>query len=182
MKLSVIIPNHNTATTIEHQVDAVFRQEWADGFEVVVIDNRSTDDSLAVLTRCRDRFPHLQIVSANERAGAGYARNCGVRASTGEALVFCDADDEVAPGWLAAMGAALREHNFVAARIDLDKLNDPRWSAGRYILKAAAFSAYRTLRICPMQPGRRSASNDGFMMRSEGSMRRFGSSRTPITA
>jgi GT2 family glycosyltransferase len=46
----------------------------------------------------------------------------------GEALLFCDADDQVAPGWLAAMGRALVEHDFVAGRLDTERLNTP-WVA-----------------------------------------------------
>src|SRR5262249_34069027 len=73
----------------------------------------------------------LRVVAASERPGAAYARNSGVRASTAGAVVFCDADDEVAPGWLSAMGEALCVHDFVACRIDLDKLNEPRIVASR---------------------------------------------------
>ncbi|HME62972.1 MAG TPA: glycosyltransferase family 2 protein, partial [Candidatus Binatia bacterium] len=43
----------------------------------------------------------------------------------GKAIAFCDADDQVGKGWLAAMGAALRDRQFVAARLDFSKLNPP---------------------------------------------------------
>lgn len=45
--------------------------------------------------------------------------------ASGDALVFVDADDEVAPGWLEAIGNALRVHDFVASRMEFEKLNIP---------------------------------------------------------
>ena len=50
----------------------------------------------------------------------------GAAAAGGDAFLFCDADDEVAPGWLAALGRALAVHEFVACRYDNEKLN-PAW-------------------------------------------------------
>jgi glycosyltransferase involved in cell wall biosynthesis len=125
MKLSVLIPCRNGGKTLGQQLEAVCAQEWADGFEIIVVDNHSTDDSASVVRKYQDRFDRIHLVAAHQGLGRGYALNCGIRESTGDAIVFCDADDEVAPGWLCAMGQALREHDFVAGRIDLSKLNDP---------------------------------------------------------
>jgi glycosyltransferase involved in cell wall biosynthesis len=126
MHISAVIACRNAARTIGRQIEAVATQAWHDGFDIIVVDNRSTDESPCVVQRYMEQFPFLRLITANERLGAGYARNCGVRASTADAVVFCDADDEVAPGWLAAMGRALDQHDFVACRIDVDKINDPR--------------------------------------------------------
>jgi GT2 family glycosyltransferase len=51
-----------------------------------------------------------------------------MQAATGDAFVFCEADDEVAPGWLAAMGRALRKYEFVAGAHEYRRLNEP-WLA-----------------------------------------------------
>lgn len=126
MKVSVVIPCRNAARTIGRQLEALGRERWADGFEVIVVDNQSTDGSASIVSNYADRLPSLRVVPATARRGAGYARNVGVSASTADAVVFCDADDEVGPGWLTAMAHALCEHDFVACRIDLDKLNEAR--------------------------------------------------------
>jgi len=131
LKLSVIVPCRDSAATIGTQLEAIAAQDWPGGFDVIVVDNKSTDDSAAIAQKYHDKIPGLRIVRADERAGAGYARNCGARASTADAIVFCDADDEVAPGWLIAMGSSLCEQDFVACRIDLEKLNEPQVVASR---------------------------------------------------
>jgi cellulose synthase/poly-beta-1,6-N-acetylglucosamine synthase-like glycosyltransferase len=57
----------------------------------------------------------------------------------GDVLLFCDADDEVAPGWLGAMGRALQTHEFVACRFDTTKLNPP-WLQSRGTLQRDGLS------------------------------------------
>ena len=66
------------------------------------------------------------MVDASDRRGQAHARNVGSAAATGDALLFVDADDQVAPGWLEAMAKALTHHDFVACRYDNEALN-PAW-------------------------------------------------------
>jgi GT2 family glycosyltransferase len=73
----------------------------------------------------------LRIVNADARPGLPYALNVGVEAARGRALIFIGHDDEVAPGFVAAMGEALREHDVVAPRIDMESLNDDALLAWR---------------------------------------------------
>jgi GT2 family glycosyltransferase len=69
----------------------------------------------------------MVIIDSSGLVGAGAVRNAGVRAARGDRIVFCDADDEVAPGWLAAMAEALQSNGLVAAEIDHEYLNEA-WS------------------------------------------------------
>jgi glycosyltransferase involved in cell wall biosynthesis len=125
VRLSVVIPCLNAADTIGDQLEALRNQEWEEPWEVIVADNGSTDASQEVVERFRERMGNLRAVRASDRRGAAHARNVGVRVARGEALAFCDADDQVADGWVAAMGNALARYEFVAARHDLTKLNEP---------------------------------------------------------
>jgi glycosyltransferase involved in cell wall biosynthesis len=125
MQLSVVIPCLNGAGTIGVQLDALANQQWEKPWEIIVADNGSTDDSRTIVESYRDRLPNLRTVDASARRGQPYALNCGAAAATGIALAFCDADDEVAPGWVAAMGEALLNYDCVACRIDFKKLNPP---------------------------------------------------------
>ena len=69
----------------------------------------------------------MRLVDAAAKPGKSNALNLAIRAAAGRSILFCDADDTVAPGWLAAMGRALERHDFVAARFDSHRLN-PDWA------------------------------------------------------
>jgi glycosyltransferase involved in cell wall biosynthesis len=125
MKLSVVIPCYNAAHTIRAQLDALLNQQWDQPWEIIVADNGSTDGSRKIVESYKSQAPCLRTVDASARRGQPYALNTGAAAALGVALAFCDADDEVAPGWVAAMGGALLEHDCVACRIDFKKLNPP---------------------------------------------------------
>jgi glycosyltransferase involved in cell wall biosynthesis len=130
MKLSVVMPCLNAEATIATQLEALARQRWRPDWELVVSDNGSTDDTLAVVADYRPRLP-LRIVDASDRQSDGHARNEGARAATGDVLVFCDADDEIGDGWLEALAEALGKHDVVAARAEMGKLNEPWTRAAR---------------------------------------------------
>jgi glycosyltransferase involved in cell wall biosynthesis len=125
-KLSVVIACHNAEDTIEVQLESLARQRCDIPWEVIVADNGSTDRSMEKVRRYEGSIPGLKIVDASARKGQAYARNAGARAASGDALLFCDADDEVAPGWVAALGKALETHQFVASRMDAERLSSPR--------------------------------------------------------
>jgi glycosyltransferase involved in cell wall biosynthesis len=125
MKLSVIIPCHNAAETIATQLEALASQRWSEPWEIIVVDNGSTDQTQAIVQQYRERFDHFRLLNAFDRRGSAHARNVGAQAAMGEALAFCDADDAVAPGWVASIGEAIAQYDFVASRMEWEKLNPP---------------------------------------------------------
>jgi cellulose synthase/poly-beta-1,6-N-acetylglucosamine synthase-like glycosyltransferase len=128
MKLSVILPCFNGADTIGVQLEALTRQYW-DDWEVVVVNNGSTDHSMEIVRAFRTRLPRLRIVEAHEpgtrRLGVTHSYAVGFAAAEGDAFVLCEADDEVGEGWLQALGYALLRHEFVAAALEYERLNLP---------------------------------------------------------
>jgi len=130
--VSVVIPCLNAAELLPLQLEALARQDchdWHGEWEVVVADNGSSDGSREVAESFIGRVPGLRVVDASARRGRHYACNVGVRNARGSAIVFVDADDEVAPEYVAAMAEALRDHEVVAARLDHLAL-DPEWMRG----------------------------------------------------
>lgn len=123
MKLSVVIPCYNAEDTISEQLYALSQQNWTEPWEIVVADNRCTDDSMKIVRRYHRKLPNLRIVDASDRQGQPYALNVGAEAAIGEGLAFCDADDVVGADWVAAMGTALSKHDFIACRMDINRLN-----------------------------------------------------------
>ena len=125
MDLSVVIPARNEERTLPRQLDALLRQEWDNEWEVVVVDNGSTDGTAGVVERYSRAHPRLRLVTETT-PGACHARNAGIAATTAPLLAFCDADDVVDRGWVAAMGAALAVHPMVSGAQELQALN-PEW-------------------------------------------------------
>jgi len=133
MKISVIIPCRNSVDTVDAQLEALAKQNWEGAYEVIVSDNDSTDGTVAVVEKFKNRFPDLRIVDASAKKGAGHARNVGAKAASGDVLLFCDADDVVGDGWIAAMAKALTQNDFVAGRLKLWNSNGSNALKGRSI-------------------------------------------------
>jgi glycosyltransferase involved in cell wall biosynthesis len=132
MKLSVVIPCYNAAGTVAETLDAFVSEQWTEPWEVVVADNGCTDQSVNIVTQYIGRVPGLRVIDASARRGQPAALNIGVEAASGASVVFCDADDVIGPGWVAAMGEALRTHEFVASRVETRTLNPSAWSSALY--------------------------------------------------
>jgi glycosyltransferase involved in cell wall biosynthesis len=125
VEVSVVMAVLDAEDTIAVQIEALAGQETAEPWELVVADNGCTDRTLEIVEGFRDRVPRLQVVDARDRRGAAHALNVGIRAAEGDLLLFCDADDEVAPGWIESMTRALRRTAFVTSRHTVEELNEP---------------------------------------------------------
>jgi glycosyltransferase involved in cell wall biosynthesis len=108
---------------VEDQLRALAAQQTGFDWEVVVADNGSDDGTRSCVLRWSERYPHIHLVDASARRGAGAARNIGVRAARGRLLAFCDADDVVRPGWLASISTALADADLVAGVFDFSALD-----------------------------------------------------------
>jgi len=103
---SVVIPVWNKRHTIEATIASVLAQDFRD-FELVAVDDGSTDGSRAILEAISD--PRLRIVTRGHE-GAGAARNAGMAASRHEWIAFLDADDLWLAGHLAELDRIRRLH------------------------------------------------------------------------
>ena len=104
-KVSVIIPTYNRERFITETIDSVLAQTYRD-FEVIVVDDGSTDNTQAVLAQYADRI--TTIYQENKRQPA--ARNTGLRAAHGEYILLLDSDDLIPPEKLAVQVAFLDTH------------------------------------------------------------------------
>ena len=120
--VSVVIPLLNGEQRLREQLAALSRESVDGGFEVVIADNGSTDDSRAVANAFFDRID-MRIIDASATRAHGFARNEGARVARSDNIVFLDHDDVIMPGYLEAMARALRHSDFVAARVDTGALN-----------------------------------------------------------
>lgn len=101
-KVSVIIPVYNASQYISKTLNSIISQDF-DSFEIIVIDDGSTDNSLEIienqLSNCK--IPHKII--HQENAGVSVARNVGIDESKGDYLAFVDADDYVSKNHLSSL-------------------------------------------------------------------------------
>jgi glycosyltransferase involved in cell wall biosynthesis len=102
IRVSAIIPVYNGVATVARAIESTLAQQF-EGFEVVVVDDGSTDATPAMLANYGSR---IRVVR-QRKSGPAAARNHGARIAAGEYLAFLDADDEWLAGKLGRMVAAL---------------------------------------------------------------------------
>jgi glycosyltransferase involved in cell wall biosynthesis len=106
MRVSAIIPVFNGATVVGKAIDSALAQQF-DDFEVIVVDDGSTDSTIKVLGAYGSRF---RLLRQNNR-GPAAARNAGSRIAEGDYLAFLDADDTWTPNKLAVTVSVLERHS-----------------------------------------------------------------------
>lgn len=113
--ISIIIPNWNGAAHLPTCLDSLRAQTRRD-FEILVVDNGSTDASLEVLAR----YPEVRLIPLGRNLGFTGACNAGLRAAQGEVLILLNNDTEADPHWLDEVLAAFERHpqaGMVASRM-----------------------------------------------------------------
>ncbi|WP_206212193.1 glycosyltransferase family 2 protein [Wenzhouxiangella sp. XN79A] len=103
-KVTVFIPVHNRARYVCVAVNSILAQDFED-FELLVVDDGSTDDTVATLERFDD--PRLRIATNGENRGIPYTRNHGLELARGEYIALLDSDDHAYPNRLGRQVAFL---------------------------------------------------------------------------
>ena len=102
IKVSVIVPVFNSSQYIGTTLDSIIAQDF-DAFEIIVIDDGSTDSSLEIVNGKLNSTSIPNTVIHQENQGVSAARNRGIEAANGDYLVFVDADDYIAPNHLSEL-------------------------------------------------------------------------------
>ena len=98
IKLSVVIPCHNAASVICGQLESLVGQQWRHPWEIVLVDNCSTDQLTHIVRDYTRQFPYIRMVPASARKSQAYALNVGIANARSDAIAICDADMATAPG------------------------------------------------------------------------------------
>lgn len=99
IKVSVIVPVFNGAQYIGSTLGSIINQDF-DGFEIIVVDDGSTDESLEIINEKLKAADIASTVFHQDNQGVSAARNKGIELSQGDYLVFVDADDYITPNHL----------------------------------------------------------------------------------
>jgi len=109
MWISVVIPTYNRLPILQKCLRALEAQqldEPLEGFEVVLVDDGSTDDTVAWIHAHAAALPHVRLIQQSH-GGPAQGRNRGVAEANGDVIVFIDSDLVVTPGFLVAHARAL---------------------------------------------------------------------------
>ncbi len=109
VKLSIVIPAYNVEKYIGRCLDSLMNQDLEPSeFEIIVVDDGSTDGTYGLLQEYASRMPHLQV-HHTENQGIGLARNHGCSKMQGQYFIFMDSDDALAPDCLGTIVQTMQE-------------------------------------------------------------------------
>jgi glycosyltransferase involved in cell wall biosynthesis len=147
-RISVIIPCYNHGRYLPEAVASVVAQTFGD-WELIIVDDGSTDDSAAVAEQLIARYPQYRMrLLRQANQGLSPSRNNGIRVARGAYILPLDADDQIEPDMLAATLAVLErrpEVGFVYTDVRMFGEENRIWSGGPYSLDKLRFD-------CPMTP------------------------------
>lgn len=93
MKFSIVVPVYNVEAYLDNCLASLQAQDFAD-FEVICVNDGSTDRGREILSKWESRFPQMKVID-RENGGLSAARNTGLAAATGDYVLFVDSDDWV---------------------------------------------------------------------------------------
>lgn len=109
-KISVIMPLYNADKYLEECLDSVLAQTFTE-FELICVNDASTDSTMEIVERFREKDGRIKILVNAERKGAAYSRNRGMQEAKGQYLTFLDGDDIFDKDMLRAAYQAAADHN-----------------------------------------------------------------------
>ena len=115
--VSVIVPARNAASTLERTLQSLRAQQLDRPFEVIVVDDGSDDETLAIAKR---HEPFVRVLGSERSQGPGAARNRGASAASGPVLAFTDSDCFPSPDWLARALKRIGDADLVQGAVQPD--------------------------------------------------------------
>jgi glycosyltransferase involved in cell wall biosynthesis len=108
--VSVIVPFYNAESHIKKCLDVLLNQDFIEPFEIIMIDDASTDNSQNIIKM--QNSPLLKLCSLPSNAGPSAARNLGLKTAKGEYVFFLDVDDTISTSTLKTLYNHAKENNF----------------------------------------------------------------------
>jgi glycosyltransferase involved in cell wall biosynthesis len=138
-RVSVVVPALNEARFLPHCLQALALQDYQGGFEVIVVDNNSSDATAAIA------LSYGAVVLSEHRPGVCAARQRGTEAAVGEIVVSTDADTTVGPDWLTRITAAFDANPECVSVAGPCKYHGGPWWGWAYpkVLFAIVFAVFR---------------------------------------
>ena len=109
-KITVIIPVYNSSLFINRCVRALYKQDFKKPFEIIFIDDASTDNTIKIIKE--KNLKNISIFSLTSNSGPSTARNIGLKHAKGEYIYFLDSDDEIETNALTKLYKTAKEKNY----------------------------------------------------------------------
>jgi glycosyltransferase involved in cell wall biosynthesis len=146
--VSVVIPTYNRRSLLKEALESLLGQEYPrERYEVVVVDNSSTDGTDEMVHEVQDRAPGLIRYLRKENEGPVVARNFGIEHARGELIAFTDSDCVASPRWLAEGARAAAEGYTMIQGPTLPKPHQPNRFLSRTVNAPQTNWAYPTCNI-----------------------------------
>jgi succinoglycan biosynthesis protein ExoO len=146
--ISVIMSNYRGARWLDDAIRAVLQQTHR-RLELIIVDDASPDDSLAIIGRAAKGDPRIRVIACETNLGPAGARNRALAVAEGDWIAIMDSDDLIHPERLARMIAAARHLGSDAVADDLIFFGDRPDDGGRTLLQSLALTAPRDLQLAP---------------------------------
>ena len=122
LKLSIIVPVYNVEKYLPKCIDSLICGDG--GYEIILVNDGSTDGSPAILADYAARYPALIRIITTPNGGLGHARNTGIDAAIGDYLLFVDSDDYLSPDALLGSVLAALDGSFDICIFDILSVNE----------------------------------------------------------
>ena len=145
--VTVIMPSHNSERFIEESIDSVINQTFEE-WELIVIDDASTDGTLELLEEHRRKDERIRIVPQEKNQGPAHARNVGLSQARGDFVAFLDSDDVWHPHKTAKQIAAMHYHHADISYTAYIRRRDGDGASGTVVNVPPSVSYRTMLRRC----------------------------------
>ncbi|MCW4024078.1 MAG: glycosyltransferase family 2 protein [Candidatus Bathyarchaeota archaeon] len=138
--ISVIILNYNGKNYLDNCIDSVLKTSYPN-FEIILVDNASTDNSLKNIKKKFGKNTSLKIIENSDNLGFSGGNNIGYSFSKGEYVTFLNNDTIVDPDWLSTLYDAMKEDETIGLaqsiiyNIDGEKIQQGGWIYSNYLLR-----------------------------------------------
>ena len=138
---SIVIPTYNYADSLPRALESILQQPGKD-YEVLVVDDGSTDNTKAVIENLISSYPDRFNAVSRENSGPAATRNYGIHHTSGDWLIFLDADDELMPDTLAELRKFITDYKTVRLIV-----------GGHMVAESDGSERYRGVKaLCPRMP------------------------------
>lgn len=134
LMISIIVPVYNVTPYVEECLESIYSQAFSHAYEVILIDDCSTDSSIDICRRFieKNHLTNFTILKNSENQGVSVTRNRGLEEASGHYFMFVDPDDCLAPGAIASLYDTAEQFSASIVKGNNTIFNEQQERAARY--------------------------------------------------